>query len=87
MNKPNAVNRGPRQFTKSELNRVGVTLNYDSNSHLKCQICDHEWWPMTPGLGRRMHRNYWKCPNRCNEIGTDLHEARRSNHKFFEYSE
>jgi len=59
--------RGPRSFTASELNKVGVTLIDDpSGNCLECQKCG-VWYVNQPVGGTRFGRGYWKCPNGCND--------------------
>ena len=58
--------RGPRSFSKSELNKVDVALIDDRNNLLECQRCGQQWSPLQPPMGRRFTRGYWKCPEGCN---------------------
>jgi hypothetical protein len=57
--------RGPRNFTASELKRVGVTLTDPDNRILHCEVCGQGWQPQIRS-GGKLGRLYWVCPNKCN---------------------
>ena len=58
--------RGPRRFSESELERVGVTLTDIYRGILHCAACGWGWFVSTPPQGGRLPQGYWKCPQGCN---------------------
>ena len=62
------MERGPRRFSKTELKKVGVTLEDENSMLLRCDNCGQGWVVMNPGRDHPLARGYWKCPySRCND--------------------
>lgn len=57
--------RGPKLFSKLELERVGVVIIDESSVRLQCVHCQQDWSPaILPG--GHLPPRYWHCPNGCN---------------------
>jgi hypothetical protein len=54
----------PREFTETQLNKVGVTIVDVKSMVLKCRKCEETWKVNRKGL--RLPIGYWKCPGGCN---------------------
>ncbi|HEY7911885.1 MAG TPA: hypothetical protein VIG62_08235 [Blastocatellia bacterium] len=54
----------PREFTETQLNKVGVTIVDVKTMKLKCRRCKETWKVNRKGL--RLPIGYWKCPGGCN---------------------
>lgn len=61
------VRRHPRQFTESELKKVGVTIVNPTGIWLRCDECGGQWSPNLQS-GGALPPGYWKCPHHgCNQ--------------------
>lgn len=57
--------RGPKSYSKPELERLGVAVLDESNVRLQCLHCQAIWSSnLLPGA--RLPARYWQCPNGCN---------------------
>jgi hypothetical protein len=66
LRKSSRKRRGPRDFTESELKRVGVTITDPHSVALRCDECGGVWSPMLQ-RGGKFPRGYWRCPHHgCN---------------------
>lgn len=55
----------PRNFSPSELRRVGIRIISQNPIFLQCARCGGKWSPnFQPG--GRLPRRYWQCSNGCN---------------------
>ena len=57
----------PYEFSKSQMQKVGVILLDDKQHQLQCAACRAVWRVVKRGL--RFPKGYWKCPNGCNAKG------------------
>jgi hypothetical protein len=58
----------PRDFTDSELKKVGVEIVEARGVWLRCMECDNVWSPNIQ-TGGKLPRGYWKCPHyECNVL-------------------
>jgi hypothetical protein len=54
----------PHDYTKPQLQKVGITLIRAFPLTLKCKQCGEMWQVRRRGL--RLPKGYWECPNGCN---------------------
>ena len=54
----------PFEFSKSQMQKVGVILLSEKQYQLQCARCQTVWQVIKRGL--RFPKGYWKCPNGCN---------------------
>lgn len=52
--------------TPTSLQKVGVEILDVAGLRLRCKSCKKAWSPNLLS-GGRLPRNWWKCPNGCNE--------------------
>lgn len=56
--------KAPGEFSKYQLEKVGVLIVTGNPMRLRCRICAEEWNVAQKGL--RLPKGYWKCPKGCN---------------------
>lgn len=54
----------PYEFSKSQMQKVGIILLSEQPHQLQCANCRAIWQVIKRGL--RFPKGYWKCPNGCN---------------------
>ena len=54
----------PYEFSRSQMQKVGVILLNEQQHQLKCARCHAVWQVIKRGL--RLPKGSWKCPNGCN---------------------
>ena len=74
----------PYRFNKPQLAKVGVEFLEETEdgkqygNGLRCKVCGMGWHICYLSGGRRP-KNYWKCPNGCNDENSPFSQIRNKN--------